>query len=80
MTSIENLKSLTPRESETLMWIAQGLCNKSIATRLGVEVVTVKMHAGRIFRKLRVQNRTEAALLHQRASGAGMEMPAADGG
>ncbi|MFT3803421.1 MAG: helix-turn-helix transcriptional regulator [Burkholderiaceae bacterium] len=64
---IEHQKSLTPREAETLMWIAQGLCNKSIATRLGIEVVTVKMHVGRIFRKLGVKNRTEAAVSYQRA-------------
>lgn len=53
---------LTAREREILGAIAQGKSNKEIALGLGVEEVTVKLHATNVFRKLRVSNRTHAAM------------------
>jgi DNA-binding NarL/FixJ family response regulator len=47
----------------------KGVSNKEIARALGIELVTVKLHVGRIFRKLGVRNRTQAAL---RVAGQGM--------
>lgn len=57
------LAELTPRERDVLRHIAVGCSNREIAERLGVREKTVKSHAGRIFDKLGVQRRTQAAVL-----------------
>jgi DNA-binding NarL/FixJ family response regulator len=52
---------LTARESEIVRLIDQGLSNKEIAVRLGIEVATVKNHVHNLLEKLRVHRRAEAA-------------------
>ncbi|MCF6509660.1 response regulator transcription factor [Blastococcus sp. MG754426] len=52
---------LTSREREILVLIDEGLTNKEIAARLGIEVRTVKNHVHNVLAKLRVQHRGEAA-------------------
>jgi DNA-binding NarL/FixJ family response regulator len=52
---------LTKREIEILKAVAQGLANQRIAEQLWVTEQTVKFHLTNIFRKLGVDNRTEAA-------------------
>jgi LuxR family maltose regulon positive regulatory protein len=52
---------LTPREQETLNLIAAGLTNQEIAEQLVVSLETVKKHAARIYNKLGVRSRTQAA-------------------
>ncbi|WP_282027126.1 helix-turn-helix transcriptional regulator [Limimaricola cinnabarinus] len=52
---------LTNREMEILHDIAQGYPNKTIARRLQISANTVQVHASAIFRKLDVDNRTQAA-------------------
>lgn len=54
---------LTRREMTILRAVARGLSNKAIARELGVSEQTVKFHLTRIYRKLDVANRTEAARL-----------------
>ncbi len=54
--------ALTDREQEVLLWVSQGLPNKSIASRLGIREKTVKAHLTRIFNELGVTDRTQAAL------------------
>jgi DNA-binding CsgD family transcriptional regulator len=51
---------LTPRETEVLRLLAQGLGNKQIAWELGVSEHTVKFHTSVIYGKMGVANRTEA--------------------
>lgn len=51
---------LTMRELEVLGLIADGLYNQQIATRLFVALSTVKTYVNAIFRKLEVNNRTQA--------------------
>jgi DNA-binding NarL/FixJ family response regulator len=51
---------LTPRESQVLHLLAQGLANNQIAHALGVSERTVKFHISGIFTKLGVASRTEA--------------------
>jgi len=53
---------LTRREFEVLRMIVGGLQNKEIGAQLEIEEVTVKLHVRRIFSKLDVRNRTEAAM------------------
>ncbi|MBI1839580.1 MAG: response regulator transcription factor [Verrucomicrobia bacterium] len=54
--------SLTPREAEVLLWVAQGKANADVATILGMSEKTVKIHLGHVFEKLCVETRTAAAL------------------
>ncbi len=53
---------LTPREHSVLLLIAQGLSNKAIASECCLTEGTVKGYISQIFQKLRVGDRTEAAL------------------
>ena len=53
-------ESLTPRELEVLVLLAQGLQNKEIGSRLSIVERTVKFHVGSILGKLNAGNRTEA--------------------
>lgn len=51
---------LTPRETQILDAIADGLTNKAIARRLAISLHTVKFHVESVFRKLGASTRTEA--------------------
>lgn len=53
---------LSAREGEVLDLIATGMSNRQIARALGISERTVKVHAGNVFRRLGVQDRTSAAL------------------
>lgn len=55
--------ALTPREVEVLRLIAAGESNKAIARELSLSLGTVKGHVSGILAKLRVNSRTQAALL-----------------
>ena len=56
------IEELTPRESEVLQLLAEGLTNKAIAQRLNVSDHTVKFHVNAILSKLNAQSRTEAVV------------------
>lgn len=53
---------LSPREIEVLNCVVDGFSNKQIATRLSIDETTVKTHLHRIFEKLDVRDRTQAAI------------------
>ena len=53
---------LSPREMEILEHVTGGLSNKEIAYKLGISHQTVKNHMTAILRKLRVDDRTQAAV------------------
>ncbi|KPC54467.1 response regulator transcription factor [Amantichitinum ursilacus] len=57
--------SLTRRELDVLGVMAQGACNKAIATMLGISVGTAKSHVAAILGKLQATTRTEAAAIAQ---------------
>ena len=46
------LETLTPREREILASVSSGLMNKQIAAELGLAEITVKIHRGRIMKKM----------------------------
>lgn len=46
------LDTLTPREREVLALVVDGLANKQIAARLGTAEQTIKMHRGRLMKKM----------------------------
>lgn len=56
---------LTRRELQVLGLLADGLSNANIGARLFISERTVKAHVGKIFRKLGLTNRIEAALYYQ---------------
>lgn len=51
---------LSPRQSEVLSYLKQGLTNPQIAERLGVTERTVKAHCQEVYDRLSVPNRTAA--------------------
>jgi DNA-binding NarL/FixJ family response regulator len=57
-----DIMELSRRETEVLKLIAEALTNKQISARLGLSEKTVKNHIGRIFSKLNISARTEAAV------------------
>lgn len=56
------IESLTKREKEILIKIAEGMLNKEIAVYLNISERTVKNHISNIFRKINVSDRTQAAV------------------
>lgn len=59
---LESGLSLTPREAEVLLWVAQGKSNSEIGVILGMAEKTVKVHLGHIFEKLGTDNRNAASM------------------
>uniref|UniRef100_UPI003F4DA252 response regulator n=1 Tax=Azospirillum formosense TaxID=861533 RepID=UPI003F4DA252 len=66
-TQLKNKLSLTPREAEVLMWVANGKPNRDIAEILGLSPRTVDKHLEQIYAKLGVENRAAAAAMAVRA-------------
>jgi DNA-binding NarL/FixJ family response regulator len=53
---------LSTREKSILRCLIEGDSNKSIARKIAIAEATVKVHVKAILRKIRVQNRTQAAI------------------
>jgi DNA-binding NarL/FixJ family response regulator len=53
---------LTPRESQLVSLIAQGLSNKEIGASLGLSTGTIKVYLTRVFKKLNLNDRLDLAL------------------
>lgn len=60
-------RSLTQREMQVLEGLTAGKSNKEIARDLDLTEPTVKLHMKTLYRKLEVNNRTQAALIAQEA-------------
>ncbi|HBK55741.1 MAG TPA: DNA-binding response regulator [Xanthomonadales bacterium] len=57
------LSRLTAQQFRVLALVAEGLLNKQIADRLGIQERTVKAHLTAIFERLGVRNRTQAGVI-----------------
>lgn len=53
------LATLTPREREVLLLVAEGRPNKVVATRLGLSTRTVEVHRARVMEKLQARSLAE---------------------
>ncbi len=62
-TPVSPLDGLTPRETEILALIAEGMSNREIGARLFLAEKTVKNYVSGILSKLGMQRRTQAAVL-----------------
>jgi len=54
---VGNEPSFTEREEQVLRLLVSGQPNRAIADELGIDLITVKAHVGRLMRKVGVQNR-----------------------
>jgi two-component system nitrate/nitrite response regulator NarL len=62
----DNAETLTTRERQVLLLVAEGLPNKAIARELGISEHTAKFHVGSLLGKLGAASRTEAVTLATR--------------
>ena len=69
----DNVASLTPSQYKVLCFMRDGLLNKQIGYNLDIAEATVKAHVTAIFKKLGINNRTQAVLI---ASQLELEPPA----
>ncbi len=58
----ENVDNLTKREIQILKFVSKGMLNKEIASAFGISERTVKNHISNIFKKIKVTDRTQAAV------------------
>jgi FixJ family two-component response regulator len=52
-------EALTPREQEVMAWVTGGLLNKQVAAEIGVTEITVKVHRGKVTRKMGAKSLAE---------------------
>lgn len=69
----DQVSSLTPSQYKVLCYMRDGLLNKQIGYNLDIAEATVKAHVTAIFKKLGINNRTQAVLI---ASQLQLEPPA----
>jgi DNA-binding NarL/FixJ family response regulator len=61
-TGGDEIRRLTDRERCILRYLIEGDSNKIIGRKIGIAETTVKVHVKAILRKIRVRNRTQAAI------------------
>jgi FixJ family two-component response regulator len=62
----ERVASLTPREREIFVLVAQGMANKNIATRLDISLQSVKLYRGRVMKKLELSSLADLVRLAEK--------------
>ena len=62
-----NIKTLSPKELEVFRLVVSGMLNKQIAFKRGTALQTIKVHRGRVMRKMQAKTVTELIHLAQKA-------------
>jgi len=62
-----HIHSLSPRELEVFHFVAKGMLNKQIASRRGTSIQTIKVHRGRVMRKMQAKTLTDLIRIAQKA-------------
>jgi two-component system, NarL family, response regulator LiaR len=57
---ISTMQELTPKENEIILTLSKGFLYKEIAAQQNTSIDTIKKHCSHIYKKLAVNNRTEA--------------------
>ena len=57
------IDKLSPREKEVMEFVVQGHLNKTIVAQIGTVVKTVKVHRGRVMKKMGVRSVAELVWL-----------------
>jgi FixJ family two-component response regulator len=63
----EQINTLTPREHEVMTYVITGMLNKQIAAKLTISEETVKIHRGRVMKKLEIESVAELVRLCEKA-------------
>ncbi len=63
----QRIKTLSPRELEVFKLVAKGMMSKNIATKRGVSLQTIKVHRGRVMKKMKAETVTELIHFAQKA-------------
>jgi FixJ family two-component response regulator len=63
-------ETLSPREREVMALVCSGRMNKQIAAELGLSEITVKVHRGKVMRKMQADSLPELVRLADRLAGA----------
>lgn len=61
------IKTLSPRELEVFRLVAKGMMNKQIALKRGTALQTIKVHRGRVMKKMQAKTVTELIRFAQEA-------------
>ncbi len=77
-SNLTNARDLTKREVQILQNLAEGMPNKEIGRKLSISCNTVDTHVSSIIKKLKVRNRTEAAVYARSVEYSAAEAPAAN--
>src|SRR4029078_10355186 len=59
----DRYRMLSVREREVMALVTTGLLNKQVAFDLGISEVTVKVHRGRVMRKMRAESLVDLAAM-----------------
>jgi len=60
-------RTLSPRELEVFRLVAKGMLSKQIAYKRGISLQTIKIHRGRVMKKMKAENVTELIHFAQKA-------------